>query len=149
MTNTFWRAAFRLQYRLLAWFDRPIRAIWRRFGIGNVEEFIVARRNGRGVRSRLLGLLHADGRNYLGHPSGHVGWTRDLAAAGGGTMRYPNGTEWHFRATPLEPGDERERAIKATWQHPFPGNVVYRLGRGHVREVGVFFRLDNIDTHSH
>jgi hypothetical protein len=139
---SFWRAAFRVQYRLLAWLDRPIRAMWRRGGIGNILDLSVARRDGPGERSRLVGLLHADGRSYLGHPDGHSGWTRDLEAAGGGTLRYPNGTEWRFHAKPLDPGDEREAAIKATWQHPFPGNLVYRLGRGHVRRVGVFFRLE-------
>lgn len=116
--------------------------MWRRGGIGNVLELIVAHRDGRGERSRLLGLLHADGRSYLGHPDGDAGWTRDLEAAGTGIMRYPNGTEWRFRATRLPPGDEREAAIKATWQHPFPGNVVYRLGRRRVRKAGVFFRLE-------
>jgi hypothetical protein len=139
---SFWRAMFRVQYRLLAWFDGPIRAMWRRGGIGNILELIVPRRDGRGDRKRLLGLLHANGQSYLGHPDGDAGWTRDLAAAGGGTLRYPNGTEWQFRATALEPGPEREAAIKATWQHPFPGNVVYRIGRGHVRRAGVFFRLE-------
>jgi hypothetical protein len=139
---TFWRAVFRAQYRLLAWFDRPIRAIWRRGGIGNILEFRVARRDGSGERSRLLGLLHAGGQSYLGHPSGDVGWTRDLESAREGTALYPNGTVWRFRATALEPGEEREAAIRATSQHPFPGNVVYRLGRGHVRRTGVFFRLD-------
>jgi hypothetical protein len=46
-----------------------------------------------------------------------------------------------FSAARLQPGEERERAIRATGQHPFPGNLVYRLGRGHVRRSGVFFRL--------
>lgn len=140
---SFWRAAFRVQYRLLAWFDRPIRAMWRRGGIGNILELIVARRDGSGERSRMLGLLHADGRSYLGHPDGHSGWTRDLEVAGTGILRYANGTEWQFRATRLPPGDEREAAIKATSQHPFPGNFVYRLGRGHVRRAGIFFRLES------
>ena len=41
--------------------------------------------------------------------------------------------EYAFRASRLPDGPERDAAIKATWQHPFPGNVVYRLGRRHVR----------------
>ena len=69
------------------------------------------------------------------------GWTRDLRAAGHGLIRWPNGGEWRFTASLLQPGAERERAIRATSQHPFPGNVVYRLGRRHVRREGVFFRL--------
>jgi hypothetical protein len=140
--SSFWRRAFRVQYQLLAWFDPAIRAVWRRYGIGNILDVRVARRDGRGERSRLLGLLHAGGAMYLGHPNGDVGWTRDLEAAGGGVLRYPNGVEWRFSAARLPAGQERERAIRATGQHPFPGNLVYRLGRHHVRAVGVFFRLE-------
>lgn len=139
--TSFWRRAFKVQYRLLAWLDRPIHALWRRVGIGNVLELRVARRDGKGERSRLVGLLHARDGSYLGHPNGDAGWTRDLQAAGGGVLRYPNGAEWRFTAARLPVGDEREQAIRATGQHPFPGNLVYRLGRGHVRRVGVFFRL--------
>lgn len=139
---SFWRAAFRAQYRILAFADPLIRAVWRRVGIGNVFELRVNRRNGRGVRSRMVGLLTAEGEAYLGHPSGHVGWTRDLEASGTGLLRWPNGDDWRFRATRLANGEERERAIRATSQHPFPGNLVYRLGRRHVRARGVYFRLD-------
>jgi hypothetical protein len=139
----FWRVAFRLQYRLLAWMDPLIRATWRRFGMGNVVEVDVDRRKGKGVRSRLLGVLNSGGSSYLGHPSGAVGWTRDLQAAGFGVMRWRNGGEWRFRATLLPHGAERERAIRATDQHPFPGNLAYRLGRGHIRREGVFFRLED------
>ena len=138
---SFWRGVFNVQYRLLAWFDPAIRAVWRRQGIGNILELRVARREGKGERHRLLGLLHAGDRLYLGHPNGDVGWTRDLEAAGGGTFRYPNGVEWRFSAVRLAPGEEREQAIRATGQHPFPGGFVYRLGRSHVRRFGVFFRL--------
>ncbi len=79
---------------------------------------------------------------YIGHPNGEVGWTRDLQATGEGVLSYPNGAEWRFTAARLPMGEERERAIRATGQHPFPGNLVYRLGRSHVRAVGVFFRLE-------
>lgn len=140
--SPFWRRAFRVQYRILAWLDPLIRALWRRAGVGNVLELRVARRDGRGERTRMVGLLHAGDGLYLGHPNGDVGWTRDLDVAGGGVLRYHNGVEWHFRATRLPPGDERERAIRSTGQHPFPGNLVYRLGRPHVRAVGVYFRLE-------
>jgi hypothetical protein len=141
VVDQFWRGAFNVQYRLLAWFDPAIRSVWHRGGIGNILELRVARRDGKGERRRLLGLLHAGKGLYLGHPNGDVGWTRDLEAAGHGVFRYPNGVEWHFSAARLQPGEERDRAIKATGQHPFPGNLVYRLGRGHVRRAGVFFRL--------
>ena len=144
----FWRRAFALQYRILAWLDPLIRSVWRRFGIGNVVELAVERRRAGPPRSRLVGLLRVNGAHYLGHPSGEVGWTRDLAAAGGGLIRYPNHAEWHFRATRLPPGAEREAAIRATSQHPFPGNLVYRLGRRHIRAAGVFFRLEDSSTHA-
>lgn len=142
---SFWRAAYRVLYRVLAWLDPAIRAFWRRAGIGNVVELRVPDRNGGPVRSRLVGLLHADGSQYIGHPNGDVGWTRDLAAADTAVIVHPNGAEWRFRATRLNEGDERERAIRATSQHPFPGSLAYRLGRGHIRNVGVFFRLENAD----
>jgi hypothetical protein len=123
--------------------DPLIRAVWRRFGIGNVVELRVDRRNGRGARSRLVGVLRGGGQLYLGHPSGHVGWTRDLEAAGGGVLVSPNGDELLFRALRLEePDAQREQAIRATVQHPFPGNVIDRLARRHVRREGIFFRLD-------
>lgn len=134
---------FKVQYRLLAWFDPAIRRVWRKNGIGNILELRVARRNGKGERHTLLGLLHAADGLYLGHPNGDTGWTRDLEAAAGGVLRYPNGVNWHFSAVRLPKGDEREQAIRATGQHPFPGNLVYRLGRRHVRAEGVFFRLES------
>jgi hypothetical protein len=139
--DSFWRRAFRLQYRLLAIMDPMIRAVWRRAGIGNVLELRVPSRTGKGDRSRLVGLLHSGDDLFLGHPSGDVGWTRDLEDAGHGTLIWPNGTEWEFSAIRLLAGAERERAIRSTGQHPFPGNAVYRLGRGHVRRQGVFFML--------
>jgi hypothetical protein len=137
-----WRLAFGLLYRILALIDPLVRGWWGRFGLGNVVEVIVARRRDGGERSRLLGLLHAGGRRYLGHPSGDVGWTRDLRVAGRGRLRFADGSEQSFSATLLGPGEEREAAIRATGQHPFPGNLVYRLGRRHVRVEGVFFRID-------
>jgi len=130
-------------YWFLAVMDPMIRSVWLNFGMGNVVELRVAKRNGRGPRSRLVGVLRAGGELYLGHPSGHVGWTRDLEAAGGGVLIWPNGEDLHFRVTPLQPSDsQREQAIRATGQHPFPGNLIYRLGRGHVRREGVYFRID-------
>ncbi|HYI23689.1 MAG TPA: hypothetical protein VEX62_13750 [Candidatus Limnocylindrales bacterium] len=140
--SQFWRSAYRVQYRLLALLDPLIRSAWNTFGIGNVVELRVPNRKGN-MRSRLVGILLTDGRSYLGHPNGDVGWTRDLDAAGGGVIKWPNGMEWQFSARRLSPGAERERAIRATNQHPFPGNLMYRLGRRHIRAVGVFFRLED------
>jgi hypothetical protein len=140
-----WHAAFRFQYRILALMDPFVRAQWHRSGIGNIVELHVPRRTGSGTRARMVGILRANGHEYLGHPNGEVGWTRDLEAAGGGVIRYWNGTEWQFRASRLPAGVEREQVIKSTGQHPFPGNVVYRLGRRQVRAVGVYFRLSDTD----
>ena len=144
--SSFWRSAFRLQYRLLAWLDPFIRRVWRRFGIGNVVELRVLRRGGGGgTRSRLVGILRADGRWYVGHPNGDAGWTRDLRASGGASLIWPGSAEVPVAAHLLPVGDEREAAIRATIQHPFPGNVIYRLGRRHIREAGVFFRLERLE----
>jgi hypothetical protein len=142
--SRFWHAAFKFQYRILARVDPFIRRMWLRAGIGNVVELEVPRRDGGGSRTRLIGVLHAKGHNYVGHPNGEVGWTRDLEASGSGTVRYHNGAEWHFTATLLPTGEERERVIRSTGQHPFPGNLVYRLGRRQVAAVGVYFRLDDV-----
>jgi hypothetical protein len=144
--SRFWRTAFRLQYRILALIDPLVRRVWSGGGIGNIIELDVARRNGRGTRTRMIGVLHANGRNYVGHPNGDVGWTRDLEVAGSGLIRYPNGTTWQFAAQRLPRGGEREQAIRATGQHPFPGNLIYRLGRRQVRAVGVYFRLTDAHT---
>ena len=140
--SRFWHASFRVMYRILALIDPFVRAMWRRFGIGNVVELdVLSRRHGTSHR-RLVGILMVGEQRYIGHPNGDVGWTRDLRAAGAATIRWPEGTSLAFDARLLAPGDERETAIRATGQHPFPGNLFYRLGRRHVRAVGVYFRLE-------
>jgi hypothetical protein len=133
---------FNLTYWILGRVDPLVRAFWRRFGLGNVMELTVARPVGDDTRSRLVGLLRADGHWYLGHPNGHAGWTRDLQAAGEATLRWHLGGPIDVRAELLRPGSEREAAVRATIQHPFPGNLIYWLGRRHVRSVGVFFRVE-------
>lgn len=141
--SRFWHAVFRIQYRILALIDPLVRRFWRRFGIGNVVDLEVDRRHGKGSRSRLVGLLRVGDGRYVGHPNGDVGWTRDLAAAGRGLLHGHDGDTWHFAAEPLVRGEERESVILSTGQHPFPGNLMYRLGRRQVRAVGVFFRLED------
>lgn len=143
--SRFWRSAFSVQYRILASVDPLVRVWWRRFGLGNVVELRVRRRHVTGSRSRLVGILRAGEALYLGHPSGDVGWTRDLAAAGEGELVWAGRQAQRFAAQRLAPGIERDAAIQATGQHPFPGNLVYRLGRRHVRAAGVFFRLTLTD----
>jgi F420H(2)-dependent quinone reductase len=112
---------------LIRLLDPLLRTWWRGYGLGNVVELHVpGRRTGR-ERRVLLGLLRDDGSWFLGHPNGDTPWTLNLAAAGGGRLSLAPPTSIAIRARRLPPGDERDRAILATWQHPFPGNLVYRL----------------------
>lgn len=129
-------------YAMLRVLDPAIRVWWRGYGLGNVVELVVAgRRSGRDRRV-LVGLLTSGDAWYVGHPNGDVAWTRNLAAAAQCTIRLHDVAEVPATAVPLQPGLEREAAIRATAQHPFPGNVIYRLARRHVRAAGVYFRLD-------
>lgn len=141
----FWTFTLHGMYWLLAMMDPLIRWFWRGYGLGNVVEFRVPTRGG-GVRSRMLGILRADGRLYVGHPNGPVGWTRDLDAAGRAIIVWPGGELRDVRADRLPAGIERGAAIRATGQHPFPGNLIYRLARRHVGAVGVYFRITPIDA---
>jgi hypothetical protein len=111
--SRFWQRAFRVQYRILALIDPVVRGLWRRVGIGNIVDVTVPRRNGKGDRSRLLGLLRVGDKRYLGHPNGEVGWTRDLDAAGGGSYRWSRAAPSWFRATRLDEGPERDAVIRA------------------------------------
>ena len=90
----------------------------------------------------LLGLLRADGRWFLGHPNGNVSWTRNLEAAGTADLVFHGLPAMTIRATRLPAGALRDGAILATGQQVFPGNLVYRLARAHIRAVGVFFSIE-------
>jgi deazaflavin-dependent oxidoreductase (nitroreductase family) len=137
-----WSIYLRAQYRLIRILDPLIRTVWRAFGLGNVVELrVVGRRTGR-ERRTLVGLLRDGDAWFVGHPNGNAAWTRNLAAAGGGTLSLTWSAPMPFVARPLEPGPERDRAIAATWQHVFPGNVVYRLAQRHILAVGVYFVLE-------
>ena len=140
--STAWRLYLRAQYRLIRLLRPVARAYWRGYGLGNVVELHVAgRRTGRD-RPVLLGLLRSDGEWFLGHPNGDTAWTRNLAAAGVGriTVSWPAST-LDITARRLEAGPERDRAILATGQHVFPGNLVYRLARRHISAVGAYFAI--------
>jgi hypothetical protein len=140
-----WTVALRIQYRLIGWLDPLIRWSWARFGLGNVVDLVVAgRRSGR-EHHVLLGLLRVGNAWFLGHPNGDVAWTRNLDAAGVGELRFRGLPPLPVRAHRLEPGSIRDAAILATSQHPFPGNLVYRLARRHIRAVGAFFAIEPID----
>lgn len=143
--SRFWAVALRLQYRLIGWLDPIVRSFWSRFGLGNVVDLAVAgRRSGR-ERHVLLGLLRVGNAWFLGHPNGAVDWARNLEAAGRGELRFHGLPAVPVRAHRLEHGALRDAAILATSQHPFPGNLVYRLARRHIRAVGVFFAIEPID----
>jgi hypothetical protein len=132
-------------YGLLALLDPLVRRWWRAAGLGNVVELRVeGRRSGR-PRAVLLGLLRDGNRWFLGHPNGDVEWTRNLEAAGDAELAFRGLPSLPVRAYRLQPGDVRDRAILATGQHPFPGNLVYRLARAHIRAVGAFFAVEPID----
>ena len=141
-----WSVYLRAQYRLIRFLDPLVRLVWRAYGLGNVVELgLIGRRTGR-PRRVLIGLLRADGRWFVGHPNGPCPWTMNLEAAGGGTLTASWPTILSVRARRLAPGPERDQAILATSQHVFPGNVVYRLARAHVRAVGAYYALEVVDA---
>jgi hypothetical protein len=139
-----WQRGFRVLYWILGLLDPLVRAIWGRAGLGNVVELRVrSRRSGR-IRSVMLGVLRTRDGLYLGHPNGRAGWTLDLDAAGTAEIVLHGLPPVEVRAVPLRNGPERTAAIAATNQHPFPGNVVYRLARRHVLAAGRYYRLEPI-----
>jgi len=142
----FWRRYLPIQYRLIRLLDPMVRSWWRSFGLGNVVELRVAGRHSGRIRTVLLGLLQNDGRWFLGHPNGDVEWTRNLEAAVTADLVFHGLPTMTIRATRLQAGDLRDRAILATGQHVFPGNIVYRLARRHVRAVGTYFVVEPAST---
>ena len=142
-----WRYAFKAFYALLRLLDPILRFWWRTFGIGITAMLTVpGRRTGRD-RSVLVGLLNVDRHHYVGHPNGPVEWTRNLAAAGEARVAQLPGVWATLRAVPLSDGPERDAVIAATArQQPFPGNLVYRAAQRHIRAVGVYFRLEPMNS---
>ena len=137
-----WSRYLRVQYRLIRLLGPLVGAFWRGYGLGNVVELRVAgRRTGR-PRRVLLGLLRSGDRWFLGHPNGDVPWTRNLEAAGTAELSLSWPGSVPIRATRLADGEMRDAAILATSQHVFPGNVVYRLARRHIRAVGTYFLIE-------
>jgi hypothetical protein len=137
-----WRVYFRFQYRLIRLLAPIIGPFWRGYGLGNVVELrVVGWRSGR-PRPILLGLLRSGDHWFLGHPNGDVAWTRNLETAGTAELVLSWPSTIRIRATRLPHGELRDRAILATSQHVFPGNIVYRLARRHVRAVGTYFLIE-------
>jgi hypothetical protein len=136
------RVYLRIQYRLIRLLAPIVRSLWRGYGLGNVVELRVVGRHSRRPRPILLGLLQAGGHWFLGHPNGDVAWTRNLEAAGTADLSLSWPSTIPIRATRLPHGELRDQAILATSQHVFPGNIVYRLARRHVRAVGTYFLIE-------
>ena len=110
---------------------------------GNLVVLTVKGRRSGHERRLPLGLLRVAGRSYVGHPSGDTGWTLNVRAAGHVTVTSASLPATRFRAIVLPPGPERDDVVRATFhQHPFPGNLFFRLAARHVRATGVFFRLE-------
>jgi hypothetical protein len=133
---------FLVLYRFLQVIDPLVRLGWRWFGLGNVVELVTPGHRSGHRRSVLIGLLRSDGRWFVGHPNGWAAWTRNLEVAGAASLRFAPTRSVSVRARLLPPGPDRDRAITATGQHPFPGNLIYRLARRHIRAAGVFFELE-------
>lgn len=143
-----WSATFVLLYRFLRLMDVPIRAVWTRMGLGNVVEVRIRSRRTGQERDLFLGVLRVGEQLYLGHPNGASFWTRDLDAAGSAEIAFHVGEPVAIRGVLLSPGQERSAVISATNQHPFPGNLVYRLARRHIMAVGRYYRLEPISEAS-
>ena len=140
-----WRLIWRVGYRLIRILAPLIRRAWRA-GTPSlrrvVELEVVGRRTGR-PRPIIVTGLTVDGAAYVGHPNGDVGWTRNVESAGLVRVVSRDGSARQMRAVRLEQGPERESVIRVTWsQQPFPANLLYSAARGHVRRVGVYFRLE-------
>lgn len=143
----FWRIAFRAAYRVIRLMDPLIRRAWRSGsgGLGRAVELDVAGRRTGQARPTLVTGLTVDGRDYVGHPNGDTGWTRNVEAAGQLRVVAADGSARQVRAIRLPSGPERESVIRATWsQQPFPANLMYSAARDHVRRVGVYFRLEPV-----
>jgi hypothetical protein len=137
-----WNRWLPIQYRVIKALNPLVRFLWRGFGIGNIVELrVVGRRTGQ-TRSVMLGLIRDGNRWFLGNPNGDVPWTRNLAAAGTALLTFRPPTAIAIKARRLEPGELRDQAIAATGQHVFPGNLIYRLARAHVRAVGAYFLIE-------
>jgi hypothetical protein len=138
-----WALAWRLTYGFLRLIDPWLRVSWRIGALGITARLEVpGRRSGRS-RDVLVGLLRVDDRWYVGHPNGPAAWTRNLEAAREAVIRPSSSISVPVSATRLEPGPERDAAIRATArQQPFPGNLLYRASGRHVMAVGVYFRLE-------
>jgi len=138
-----WAHWWRAWYRMLRLGGGPLTRLAERPGFGNIVVLDVpGRRSGR-PRRVPVGLLRVDGELYIGHPNGDTAWTLNVRDAPSLSLHSAWLADTRFRAAVLPPGAERDAVVRATFrQHPFPGNVLYRLAGRHVSSFGVFFRLE-------
>lgn len=141
-----WATWWRVWYRFVRLLGAPLTRLVLARGFGNVVILRVGGRHSGAERAVPLGLLTVEGERYVGHPNGDTSWTLNLRAATSVTVASKGLDSIRVRPLVLAPGPERDVVVRATFrQHPFPGNVFYRLAAGHVFASGVFFRLDGSD----
>ncbi|MGW1541647.1 nitroreductase family deazaflavin-dependent oxidoreductase [Streptomyces sp. NPDC002309] len=104
--------------RAVAWLTRRGVSVW-----GSRVLAVRGRRSGA-LRTTPVNLLTVDGRQYLVAPRGHVQWTHNMRAAGGGELRLGKKADV-FAATEVADDDKPAllRAYLKRWK----------------AEVGVFF----------
>ncbi|MER7896852.1 nitroreductase family deazaflavin-dependent oxidoreductase [Streptomyces sp. NPDC096046] len=104
--------------RLVAWLTRRGISVW-----GSRVLAVRGRKSGQ-WRTTPVNLLTLDGKQYLVAPRGHVQWTRNLRAAGGGELHLGRRVD-SFTATEVSDDDKAPvlRAYLKRWK----------------AEVGVFF----------
>ncbi|MBN0043587.1 nitroreductase family deazaflavin-dependent oxidoreductase [Streptomyces actuosus] len=104
--------------RFVAWLTRRGVSVW-----GSRVLAVRGRKSGQ-WRTTPVNLLAIDGRQYLVAPRGHVQWTRNMRAAGGGELHLGKNVE-EFTATEVADDDKAPilRAYLKRWK----------------AEVGVFF----------
>lgn len=144
-----WSVVWRVSYRFIRLIDPLIRS-WIANDLpglgGTIEIRSVGRRSGL-PRRALLTLLSVNGAWYVGHPNGEAAWVRNAEASGWVDVEPPGRHGPRFRAVRLVDGPERDGVIRATAsQQPFPANLLYRAAQRHIAAVGVYHRLDPIDS---
>jgi deazaflavin-dependent oxidoreductase (nitroreductase family) len=104
--------------RAVAWMTRRGLSVW-----GSRVLAVRGRKSGE-WRTTPVNVLTLDGERFLVAPRGHVQWTYNMRAAGGGELRLGKGVE-EFTAT--EVGDDEKPAILRAYLKRWKA------------EVGVFF----------
>jgi deazaflavin-dependent oxidoreductase (nitroreductase family) len=138
-SSRLWAASFRLLFRLTP--NRLVLRLTKHLKVLPIAEVVIVGRRTGLARRYPLTVLDVGGRSYIGHPNGRSQWVRNLVAAGSATV-VRGAQPLTLRAIELDDCPERDAVVQATSQQPFPANLVYRGGRGHVAAVGTYFRLE-------